>query len=122
MGGARWFLSSGLLGTDDARRTVRDWVVDLVIFGVAVGSGVYVLSSTWDQHSPAVAVLDIVLGTIACGALWWRRERPATVALIAIPLSAVSGLAAMATLPALFNAAIRVPLKQVALRRRWRSR
>src|SRR4051794_6257760 len=115
MGGARWLLSSGLLGTDDSRRTVRDWVVDLVMFGVAVGSGVYVLSSTWAQHSTAIAVLDIALGAVACGALWWRRERPATVALIALPLSAVSGLAAMAPLPALFNAAIRLPLRQVAL-------
>ena len=111
MGGARWLLSSGLLGTDDTRRTVRDWVVDAAIFAVAVAAGVYVLRSTWDQHSTAVAALDIALGSVACGALWWRRERPGTVALIAIPLSAVSGLAAMAPLPALFNAAIRLPLQ-----------
>jgi signal transduction histidine kinase len=115
MSGARWLLSSGLLGTDDARRTVRDWVVDVAIFAVAVGSGLYVLSSTWDQHSTAAAVLDVAIGTVACVALWWRRERPGTVALIAIGLSAVSGLAAMAPLPALFNAAIRLPLPRVAL-------
>ena len=51
MGGARWLLSSGLLGSDDTRRTVRDWVVDLAIFAVAVAAGVYVLRSTWEQHS-----------------------------------------------------------------------
>ena len=62
-----------------------------------------------------MAVLDIALGVVACGSLWWRRERPGMVAAIAIPLSAVSGLAAMAPLPALFNAAIRLPLRQVAL-------
>ena len=39
MGGARWLLSGGLLGTGEARRTVRDWVVDLAIFVVAVGVG-----------------------------------------------------------------------------------
>ena len=115
MGGARWLLSSGLLGSDDKRRTVRDWVVDLAIFAVAVATGVYVLRSTWEQHSAAVAALDIALGSVACVSLWWRRERPGTVALIAIPLAAVSALAAMAPLPALFNAAIRLPLRTVAL-------
>ena len=118
MGVARWqriLLSGGLLEPGEGRRTVRDWVVDLAIFAVALASGVYVLSSTWDQHSPAIAALDIALGLVACGSLWWRRERPGMVAAIAIPLSAVSGLAAMAPLPALFNAAIRLPLRQVAL-------
>ena len=118
MGVARWqriLLSGGLLEPGEGRRTVRDWVVDLAIFAVAIASGVYVLSSTWDQHSTAMAVLDIALGVVACGSLWWRRERPGMVAAIAIPLSAVSGLAAMAPLPALFNAAIRLPLRQVAL-------
>src|SRR5690348_9419479 len=113
MSGARWLLSSGLLGSDDARRTVRDWIVDAVIFAVAVGAGAYLLRSTWEQHSSAVAALDIVVGSVACGSLWWRRERPGTVALIAIPCAAVSALAAMAPLPALFNAAIRLPLRRV---------
>src|SRR3954471_20384299 len=115
MSGARWLLSGGLLGSDDARRTVRDWVVDGTILVVAIAAGVYLLRSTWDQHSDAGKVVDIALGSLACGALWWRRERPGTVALIAIPLSAVSGLAGMAALPALFNAAIRLPLRRVAL-------
>jgi signal transduction histidine kinase len=43
-----------------------------------------------------------------------RRSHPLAVALLIVPLSAVSALAAMATLPAVFNAAIRVPLKQLA--------
>ena len=118
MGVARWqriLLSGGLIEPGTGRRTVRDWAVDLLIFGVAVGSGVYVLSSTWEQHSSAIAALDIALGIVSLVALWWRRERPGMVAAIAIPLSAVSGLAAMAPLPALFNAAIRLPLRQVAL-------
>jgi signal transduction histidine kinase len=117
MGVARWqriLLSGGLLEPGSGRRTIRDWAVDLLIFAVAVGSGVFLLSSTWDQHSSAVAVLDIALGSVALAALWWRREQPWTVALIVIALSAVSGLAAMTPLPALFNAAIRLPLRRVA--------
>ena len=117
-GVARWqrfLLSGGMLEPARVRRTGRDWVVDIVIFVVAVGSGVYVLSSTWERHSPAVAVLDIVLGMVACSALWWRRERPLVVALLAVTMSAVSALAAMAPLPAVFNAAIRLPLRQLAM-------
>jgi signal transduction histidine kinase len=96
------------------RRTARDWVVDGALFAVAVAAGIYVLADTWDQHSPAVAALDIALGTVACGALWLRRGHPLGVALVTVTLSAVSALAAMAPLPAVFNAAIRLPLRQVA--------
>jgi signal transduction histidine kinase len=111
----RFLLSGGLLEPAGGRRTVRDWVVDAVMFAVAVGSGAYVLSSTWDRHSPAIAALDIALGAVACAALWWRRERPLAVALLAVVLSAVSALAAMTPLPAVFSAAIRLPLRQVAM-------
>src|SRR4051812_30273898 len=116
-GVARWqrfLLSGGQLEPQGGRRTARDLVVDIVILVVAFGSGLYVLSSTWERHSPAIAVVDIVLGTVACTALWWRRERPLPVALLAVTLSAVSALAAMAPLPAVFNAAIRLPLRQLA--------
>jgi signal transduction histidine kinase len=105
-----------VLGTEeDPRRTVRDWVVDGVLFAVALASGAYVLSSTWDQHADAVKGIDVALGLVAYGALWWRRSHPLAVALVAIPISAVSGQAAMAPLPALFNAAIRLPLRTVTL-------
>src|SRR4051812_41615869 len=113
-GVARWqrvLLSSGLLEPLGGRRTVRDWIVDVAIFAIAVVSGGFVLASTWDRHSTAVAVLDVALGSVACVALWRRRERPVGVALLAVVLSSVSALAAMATLPAVFNAAIRVRLR-----------
>ena len=113
-GWQRVLLSGGMLeGSSDAR-TVRDWIVDVAIFVVAACYGVFVLSSTWEAHTDAVAVLDIVLGSIACAALFLRRQHPLGVALLIVPLSAVSALAAMATLPAVFNAAIRVPLGQLA--------
>ena len=93
---------------------MRDWIVDVAIVVVAVCSGVFVLGSTWEAHSDAVKVLDIALGSVACVALFWRRSHPLGVALLIVPLSAVSALAAMATLPAVFNAAIRVPLRALA--------
>jgi signal transduction histidine kinase len=89
-------------------------VVDCTIFGVTVVSGAFVLASTWDQHSTAIAVVDVALGSLACCALWLRRTHPLGVALLAVTLSSVSTLAAMATLPAVFNAAIRLPLRRLA--------
>ena len=76
-GWQRVLLSGGLLEGSDDTRTVRDWIVDVAIFVVAVGSGVFVLASTWDAHSDAVKVLDIALGSVACVALFWRRRAPA---------------------------------------------
>ena len=52
----RSLLSSGLLEPGEGRRTVRDWVVDAVVFGAALASGIFVLASTWEQHSTAIAV------------------------------------------------------------------
>jgi signal transduction histidine kinase len=115
--GARWqriLLSSGLLEPAGGGRTVRDWIVDAVIFAFAVVAGTLVLASTWGRHSTAVAVADIILGAAACAALWRRREQPGAVALVTVTLSAVSALASMATLPAVFNAAIRAPLRVLA--------
>jgi hypothetical protein len=48
-----------------------------------------------------------------CGAVAPARA-PVAVSLLAVTLSSVSALAAMATLPAVFNAAIRVPLQTLA--------
>jgi signal transduction histidine kinase len=95
------------------RRAPRDWAVDLAMFALAVGFGLYVLISTWDQHPGWVAALDIGLGAVACSALWVRRRWPVAVGVLVVTLSAVSGLANGATLPALFNAAIRAPFRQL---------
>jgi signal transduction histidine kinase len=117
-GVSRWqrvLLSSGLLEPAGGKRTVRDWIVDGLIFGIAVGAGASVLASTWYQHASAVAALDIALGSVALAALWLRRAHPFGVALLAVAMSSVSALATMVTLPALLNAAIRAPLRQVAI-------
>ncbi len=116
MGGARWLLSSGLLGSDDTRRTVRDWVVDLAdLRRRGRRPACTCCARRGSSTRPRSRRSTSRSGASRCAALWWRRERPGTVALIAIPLAAVSALAAMAPLPALFNAAIRLPLRTVAL-------
>jgi signal transduction histidine kinase len=113
VGVARWqrFLVSGGDLEPGGARTARDWIVDSAMFAFAVGAGLYVLADTWEQHSSAAAVADILLGCFACAALWLRREHPLAVALLTVALASVSALATMATLPALFSAAIRLPLR-----------
>jgi signal transduction histidine kinase len=85
--------------------------VDAALFTIAVVFGVYVLSATWAEHPAALAAADVVLGTVACLALWARRRHPVAVGLVVTVAATVSGLANGAALPALFNAAIRAPLR-----------
>jgi signal transduction histidine kinase len=86
---------------------VRDWIVDLLMFALALGIGAFVLGATWADHHDVEAAVDIVLGVFAAIALWWRRSHPVGVA-IACGVAAIgSGLAGGPAVIALFNAAIR---------------
>jgi hypothetical protein len=42
------------------RRSARDWVVDVVMYLIAVGVGLAVLLDTWKLHGHWMAGLDIV--------------------------------------------------------------
>ncbi|MCW3017289.1 MAG: hypothetical protein JWO02_4381 [Solirubrobacterales bacterium] len=103
-GWQRLVLAGGPAGRDDR---ARDRLVDFAMFAMAAGGGAYVLASTWGEHPGPFVAVDIALGVLACAALWLRRRHPVGVALLVVTLSAVSGLAAFAPLPAVFNAAIR---------------
>ena len=96
----------------DGRRSARDWVVDVALFAVAVGLGVALLADGWSEHSELGAVLDIVAGIVSLLALWVRRTRP--VAVIGLVAAIFSGLAAGASLVALFNAALRASRRALA--------
>jgi signal transduction histidine kinase len=98
----------------DGRRSARDWVVDVALFAVAVGLGVALLADGWSEHSELGAVLDIVAGIVSLLALWVRRTRPVAVAVIGLVAAIFSGLAAGASLVALFNAALRASRRALA--------
>ncbi len=107
---ARWQRSlspGGLFAESGTRRSLRDWLVDIVLFLFAVGIGVVVLTESWNKHGTATAIADIVFGTLACLSLWWRRRAPTRVGLLCTVLSAFFALPAGAGLVAIFNAAIR---------------
>jgi signal transduction histidine kinase len=87
-------------------RSLRDWVVDVILFGFALALGA---AGTWSdaRHAPGWWIaIDVVIGLAACGALWIRRDHPLAVGIGVIAVSAVSGMAGGASVVALFTVAI----------------
>ncbi|MFD7864150.1 sensor histidine kinase [Streptomyces sp. NPDC059783] len=100
-----------------ARRTVRDWAVDLTAFLCAAGLGMAALSTIdADPTTDDVFVLvDSLVGAAACCALWVRRRWPVGLAVALTVLSLVEPVAAGAWLVSLFSVAVHRPFRPVAL-------
>jgi signal transduction histidine kinase len=103
----RMLLPGELRGGADGRRSARDWIVDLAMYGVAAGISALVLTATWSDHSGVALAVDFALGVVAYVALWFRRAHPVAVGIIAGAASLASGTAGGPALLALFNVAIR---------------
>jgi signal transduction histidine kinase len=92
------------------RRTLRDWLVDLGVFAGAALAGPVVLNATLTAAARPVPdgkqALDLLLGVLACLALWGRRRWPAPVAAVTVALTAFSSFAAVASLVAVFTVAV----------------
>ncbi|MFJ9821953.1 sensor histidine kinase [Streptomyces sp. NPDC101151] len=123
--GRRWLFPSALMHELDPdagipgrppRRTARDWVVDFSCFVLAVVVGVAAARSLPDEaglpHS--LAVLDQVLGALACAALWLRRRWPVGLAVAMIPAGLLSNTAGGAGLVVMFTLAVHRPFRYVA--------
>lgn len=93
-------------GGVDLPRSVRDWLVDFMLFGFAVIIGLAALFSNRHQVGTAMLVLDGVLGIPAWAALWVRRRHPLAVGWLTVSLATVSGTASGAAIVALFTVAI----------------
>jgi signal transduction histidine kinase len=103
----RPLLPGELLEAPGGRRSARDWVVDVALFGVAVAIGVLGLASITADRSDAGIVIDFIVGTAVCATLWARRRYPVEVAVVAVVAATFFAMAGGAGLVALFNAAIR---------------
>jgi signal transduction histidine kinase len=103
----RQMLPAELLGMPGARRSLRDWLVDVTMFVLALALGLFIMGTTADAHTDGLWALDVLTGAAALISLWWRRRHPVGVAVIAIGAGAVSALGAGAALVAMFNLAIR---------------
>jgi signal transduction histidine kinase len=106
-GWQRPLLPGELLEAPGGKRSARDWVVDVVLFGVAVVIGVLGVTSITADRSDAGVVIDVIVGTAVCATLWVRRRYPVEVAVVAVVAAAFFAMAGGAALVALFNAAIR---------------
>ncbi|MFJ3231895.1 sensor histidine kinase [Streptomyces sp. NPDC086787] len=98
------------------RRTARDWAVDLVCFllAAAVGLGAARSLSAEANLPHALAVLDQILGALACAAVWVRRRWPVALAVAMIPVGLLSNTAGGASLVILFTLAVHRPFRYVA--------
>jgi signal transduction histidine kinase len=107
---ARWqrrLLPAELVEKGNGRRSARDWAVDVFLVLAALGIGVASLDATWEDHSDAMVVIDVVAGIAVCLALWVRRSRPIEVAVAAVAVASFSTMAGGATPIAVYNVAVR---------------
>jgi len=91
-------------------RSRRDVIVDTIAFALAVGIGL-AISLTTAGVDGVWAVADITVGSLACLALWERRRWPLAVALLLVPLGAVSPMSGLAAGIAVFSLAVHRPAR-----------
>jgi signal transduction histidine kinase len=89
-----------------ARRSRRDWIVDSVLFLLAILFGGAGLAEAVDNGlEPPLLVFDAVGGAALCFALWGRRRWPFALALAATPILVISSSAGAAGAITLFTVA-----------------
>ena len=97
-------------------RTLRDWVVDLIMFGFSLALGA---AGAWQNSGEAPGwwiAIDVVIGLAVCGALWVRRDHPLVVGVATVVASAFSGMSGAAALCGIFTVAIYcVPRRTIQL-------
>ncbi|MFE1311445.1 sensor histidine kinase [Streptomyces sp. NPDC058755] len=123
--GRRWLFPSALMHELDPdagaagrrpRRTARDWVVDFSCFLLAVVLGLAAAEALPQESGlpHSLAVLDQVLGALACGALWLRRRWPVGLAIAMIPVGFLSNTAGGAGMVVIFTLAVHRPFRHIA--------
>ncbi|MFF2717808.1 sensor histidine kinase [Streptomyces sp. NPDC058011] len=118
-----WLLPSAMADAElpgdrpRARRTVRDWVIDITAFLCAAFIGMLAVAAVDadDTTSDVVVFIDSVAGAAACCALWLRRRWPVGLAVALTAVAIVEPVAVGALLVALFSLAVHRPFKPAAI-------
>ncbi|MEU2871112.1 histidine kinase [Streptomyces olivoreticuli] len=115
-----WLLPSAVMepraGGGGARRTARDWAVDIVCLAFAALVGLLAADDAQAAAVPDWALLaDQIAGAAACAALWLRRRWPTELTVALAAVSAVTPCAAGAMLVAAFTVAVHRPFRAVAV-------
>jgi signal transduction histidine kinase len=94
------------------RRSARDWIVDSLLFVVAVFSGFLLYDDgKSDPISPDLLAVDFYAGMALCVTLWFRRRWPVQLALVGAAVSTFSDTAGIAALLLILTVAIHRPFK-----------
>lgn len=97
------------------RRTVRDWIIDTLMFLLAAAIGLIALEASEKAgNSENIVLVDMIVGVLACCALWTRRRWPVGLALVLGAVSAVAPVSGGAAVVALFCVAVHRPFRVVA--------
>jgi len=99
-----------MTGSAQHRRSTRDWIVDSIVFVLAVLLGIWTFSEgQQDPVDPTLLALDFASGMALCLTLWFRRRWPVQLALIAAVVSIYSEAASGPTLVLIMTVAIHKP-------------
>ncbi|MFJ9209593.1 putative two-component system sensor kinase [Streptomyces sp. L-9-10] len=97
------------------RRTVRDWIIDTLMFLLAATIGLLALEASEKAgNSENIVFVDMIAGVLACCALWTRRRWPVVLAVVLAVVNVVAPVTGGAALVALFCVAVHRPFRTVA--------
>jgi signal transduction histidine kinase len=88
------------------RRSLRDWLVDIIVFTFAVALGAGDLHTHLSRTNMPLGIFDVTLAIVACSSLWVRRRYPLAVGLFTVCAGGVSGGAGGAAVAGLFTIAV----------------
>ncbi|WP_433161578.1 sensor histidine kinase [Kribbella sp. CA-247076] len=94
------------------RRSRRDWIVDSLVFVVAVFVGILLFEDgSRDPVSPQLLAFDFAFGMILCLTLWFRRRWPVQLALLSAVIGIFSDTAGGAGIVLILTVAIHCRLR-----------
>jgi signal transduction histidine kinase len=97
----------GIEADDRIRRSPRDWVVDALLFLLAIGFTVLTFVDGLDRNlAPVPLAVDVTLGGLSCLGVWLRKRWPVGFAVTTIVFSVYSVAASGVALIALFTVAV----------------
>ena len=110
--------ASGTASAAAPRRRPRDWVVDTLLFLLAVLAWLLTTANRLEASTEVAPAwlfdLDQIAGALGCLGLWLRRRWPVGLALALVALSTFSETVAGAMVVALFTVAIHRPPRTTA--------
>lgn len=96
-------------------RSLRDWIVDWSMFAISLGISISIVVTEWEVLPLGLNIAACALAIVTSASLFWRRSHPRLLMYILIPLSAFTGAACGPVPFVLFNAALRLERREIAI-------